>query len=105
MSRNKTKKLKVVVKKKHIFGGQPNEGDQCAIALALMDKGFTKVAVDGNDITGYKNEVLYGTGKVPKSAKSFIEKYDNSKFDEDTNEYTFTVKPFSFNLVLQEVDV
>jgi hypothetical protein len=103
MSKAKTKKLKVVVKKKHILEGIPNSGDSCPIALALTDKGFNDVSVDDIVIEGYKNDVLYSTTKVPKSARHFIYKFDDSVYNEEANEYEFTVKPFEFNLVLQEV--
>lgn len=117
--------LKIKVTKKDILEGQGGDEQYCAIALAaqraLKDAGFedTEVSVDGESIAlsgerpegKYMSCTLDAIIKTPKSAATFIRKFDDVKeeqYDEEKDELFFLsdaevlkkIKPIELEIAL-----
>lgn len=77
--------MKIIIKvtKKHIKLGICDSNDQCPIALALLDRGYTSVSVGPREI-----EVNTRIWKPSPNAAQFIQDFDQGK----------TVKPQTFVL-------
>lgn len=84
------KKMIVRVTKKDIKYGRREQPNSCALALALKDKGFNRVHVDGCTINVEKKGRV-GIYDVSDSAGTFIDNFDTDKK---------TVKPKTFKLKL-----
>ena len=76
--------MKVLVRRKHIREGNPNDAKRCPIALALREMGFSDPAVNHQDIE-FSRQLK---AELPGVAQKFIMKFDNFE----------KVKPFSFLL-------
>ncbi len=72
------KKMTVRVTKKDIKYGRQEDTQSCAIALALKDKGFTKVNVNGDTVCVAKKGKV-GVYNVPARANTFIDNFDYDK--------------------------
>lgn len=84
-------KLVVQVTDKHIRNGTLQESTQCAVALALLDAGFSYVEVDDSRLELTRGE-KYCTVPAPPDVTNFIREYDAGR----------NVVPFHFDLELPE---
>jgi len=94
------KAIKIDVLKKHIKNGVPEQASFCMVALAMKDKGCSKVKVEETHTEfrrGKKFYCFYFPGKVRK----LIQRFDDLSDDPIKRH---KIKPFSFNLELREVD-
>jgi hypothetical protein len=72
------KQMTVKVSKKDIRYGRQGNENSCALALALKDKGFSEVQVNGEEINVMKNGMV-GIYHTSGPVEMFIENFDDDK--------------------------
>lgn len=82
------KKIRLYVGKEDIEQGRQGSAKYCAIARALIRKGYEGVLVSSYIATGVKDQ-RYCSFELPERAQEFIKNFDND---------TGSVKPTSFTL-------
>ena len=98
MSRRKERRMKVILRLKHIKKGKPNSPSDCPIALAIKEKGYYLTMVDSLVMLVRSSESSDETVTrytLPPSARAFIDAFDTAM---RTKEQRQRIRPFIFEM-------